>query len=314
VSQVARDPTSVHRAVAAFEQSIQHDPSFARAHAGMADALSLLPFFAEAPIDSVAPLVRAEAERAVALDSTLGEAYASLARAHAYATEWATAERMFRKSLALDPAYPTGNMWYGSLLCSLGRIAECRSYHQRARDLDPAASITWQLLAWSTVLSGDAESALAMQARADTLSGAPAASEGLTLALLDAGRTKEALAVLSGLGTSVPRAVRVEALAKVGDTTAARAEVRRLEHAVSLNSRSSRAKRDLLRAYGVLGDTARALDLLDRTHGNQAYILAPTFALASYDVLRGLPRFHAYLERANMADQPVAGPRGGRPK
>jgi serine/threonine-protein kinase len=76
-----RNPTRLLRSVAYFRQAIARDPKFARAHAGLALAYGVWPVYFPGSADSVRPLLTANAERAVALDSTLADARFALARA-----------------------------------------------------------------------------------------------------------------------------------------------------------------------------------------------------------------------------------------
>ena len=69
------------KAIGYFNQAIDKDPNYALAYAGLADAYVLLSAYAEAsPKDSL-PQAKAAAAKALELDSTLGEAHASLAEA-----------------------------------------------------------------------------------------------------------------------------------------------------------------------------------------------------------------------------------------
>ncbi len=75
------NPGAIPSSIVFFQQAISKDSSFARAYSGYSDALSLLPFFNGALFDSVSRLMFPAARKALALDRSLGEAHASLARA-----------------------------------------------------------------------------------------------------------------------------------------------------------------------------------------------------------------------------------------
>src|SRR5512140_1054467 len=70
-----RGDSALRAAAGLFSQAIARDPGFADAHAGLADALALLPVYGLTSADSALPIARREAERAVALDSVNGDAY-----------------------------------------------------------------------------------------------------------------------------------------------------------------------------------------------------------------------------------------------
>ena len=82
------------RGLALFEQAVERDPAYARAHAGVADSNIGLTFYEyERPHDAM-PRAKAAALRALAIAPTLAEAHASLAHIEGnYEWDWAAAER-----------------------------------------------------------------------------------------------------------------------------------------------------------------------------------------------------------------------------
>ena len=60
------------------------------------------------------PRAKAAAIKAVALDSTLGEAHISLAWClDGFGWDWKSGEREFTRGIELSPGYATGHHWYG---------------------------------------------------------------------------------------------------------------------------------------------------------------------------------------------------------
>ncbi|MDX1579055.1 MAG: protein kinase, partial [Gemmatimonadota bacterium] len=126
------------RALEYFDQAISRDPGFARAHAGAGDAWAFLGVFGQMPPEEAFPRARAAAERAIALDGLLVEAYATLAHVlFVYEWDWAAAEEALDRAIALDPGYPLVRMYRASLLHSLGRSEEALLELDAARKLDP---------------------------------------------------------------------------------------------------------------------------------------------------------------------------------
>src|SRR5262245_129273 len=108
-------PENIRKAIEFFQQAIEKDPNFARAYSGLSDCYSSMgiPFWGTVPPAEVVPRARAAAEKAISLDSTLGEAYASLARcAVGYDWDWGAAESAFGRALALDPDNVTSRIWH----------------------------------------------------------------------------------------------------------------------------------------------------------------------------------------------------------
>jgi len=130
------------RSVDCFEQAIAKDPSYARAYAGIADSYALMAGYYISPQNDLIPKARAAALKALELDGNLAEAHASLAViARNYNWDWQTAEKEFRRAIALDPNYATGHQWYAEHLAFVGRFDESFEEMRRARQLDPLSLI-----------------------------------------------------------------------------------------------------------------------------------------------------------------------------
>jgi TolB-like protein/DNA-binding winged helix-turn-helix (wHTH) protein/tetratricopeptide (TPR) repeat protein len=137
-----RSIAGFERAVEFFEQALAKDPSYARAHAGLADTYALMASYYVVPQAELIPKARAAALKALDLDEDLAEAHTSLALiAQNYDWDWQTAEKEFRRAIALDPNYATGHHWYAEHLAFRGRFNESFEEMERARQLDPLSLI-----------------------------------------------------------------------------------------------------------------------------------------------------------------------------
>jgi TolB-like protein/Flp pilus assembly protein TadD len=127
-----------------FQQAIQREPNFALAYAGLADAyalLAILPWDGLAPREAM-PKAKAAALRALEIDDSLAEAYASLAIVlHRYDWDWPAAEKNFQRAIELNPNSARAHLWYGWLLMTAGRrdeaLAELKEAEDVARSIDP---------------------------------------------------------------------------------------------------------------------------------------------------------------------------------
>jgi len=137
-----RTASGMAQAVRYLEQAVARDSGFALAWAALADAYVLAIPYAGAPRDIDWPKARAAAAKALALDSTLGEAHTALAYGTMiYDWEWAAAEASFRRAITVAPTYPTGHQWYGDFLWSQGRLEEALDQMQQAQRLDPLSLV-----------------------------------------------------------------------------------------------------------------------------------------------------------------------------
>ena len=134
-----RGAANIERAIAFYRQAIARDPSFARAHAGLAMAYSTLPDFVAGAGDSTLALVSASAQRALALDSTLADAQLALGIALDARLEFQAALTRYRTAVASDPSSVTAHHWLGMSLLNLGRTDEAIVELSHATTLDPLA-------------------------------------------------------------------------------------------------------------------------------------------------------------------------------
>ncbi|HEX8798802.1 MAG TPA: tetratricopeptide repeat protein, partial [Terriglobales bacterium] len=117
-----------------FRQAIAEDPGFAAAYLKMADAYSahILPY------GQTAPLIKAAAEKALALDPTLARAHAILGDTKwGYDRDWQGAEREYKRAFELDPNDALAHDYFGRCLILMGRKEEGLNQQQRAQELDP---------------------------------------------------------------------------------------------------------------------------------------------------------------------------------
>src|SRR5580700_3604323 len=125
-----------------FQQSIDKDPNYGRAYAGLADTYSLISTWAIGPQNVLMPKARAAASRALEIDERLAEAHASLALIKEnYDYDWPGAEKEFRRAIQLNPQYATAHQWYAEFLSWQGRFEEAFAESEQARQLDPLSLI-----------------------------------------------------------------------------------------------------------------------------------------------------------------------------
>lgn len=135
-----RTPDHVRKALACFEQAIMQDPNYAVAYAGVADCYAMLGFYPYGvmkPRDAY-PRAKAAAQKALALDGSLGDAHASAALC-AFLYDWDVnaAERGFRRSIELSPNALGARVWYPALLANIGRHEDATREAEQAVEIDP---------------------------------------------------------------------------------------------------------------------------------------------------------------------------------
>jgi len=144
-----KGPGSWEKAIAFYEQALTKDPNYALAYSGLADCYSSLGSFMGILRPSAAfPKAKQAAEKAIALDASLSEAYVSLGIcAHLYDWDWSRAEREFRRSLELNPENGMAHSRYAYLLMAMGRPKEAIREAETGAELNP-------LSGWSNFMPG----------------------------------------------------------------------------------------------------------------------------------------------------------------
>jgi serine/threonine-protein kinase len=134
-----RSEADLREAVRLFQQSIDADPTYGPAYAGLADCYGQLGYGSYVSPEESFPLARAAARKALELDPMLAEAHASLGYALMY-YDWNfnDAEREFKRAIELNPNYAVAHQWYAYLLTALERPAHfAEGEIAAARRLDP---------------------------------------------------------------------------------------------------------------------------------------------------------------------------------
>jgi serine/threonine-protein kinase len=158
-----RTKASLERAVAHFTRAIELDPTYAPAHAALADCYNQ---FGTQMVGSGSPRefrprAAAEAIRALQIDPYSAEAHAALAYVRHYEWQWAEAERGFRRAIELNPSYPYAHLWYANLLMSRRRLDEALRHVRLARELDPFSLIVNSNIGWVLTIAGRNAEAIA---------------------------------------------------------------------------------------------------------------------------------------------------------
>jgi TolB-like protein len=126
--------SALYAAIDEYEQATALDPDYALAHAGLADAYSVLPITSDVKPREVAEQARKAAQHAVRADPLLAEAHAALGwQEFWFGWNWPAAEASLRRATALDPNYEKAHRWLGHVLSNSGRHSEAMAEIARAR-------------------------------------------------------------------------------------------------------------------------------------------------------------------------------------
>jgi Tfp pilus assembly protein PilF len=149
---------STQAGIRLLEKATAIDPTFGRAYATIAHAQNYLVVIGATTANLLSDAER-NAQRALALDTEISEAYASLAQVSVNRARWLDAEQYYRKALALNPADPLIHIIYGGVLIpATGRLRAALRASQEAYRLAPAMPLAAMgIAAASTYLDRDSD-------------------------------------------------------------------------------------------------------------------------------------------------------------
>jgi eukaryotic-like serine/threonine-protein kinase len=287
----------LHEAIALFQRAATLDSTYADPWNGIAQAWFFLADTYMAPRQAVPPM-RAAVEKALALDPTSAPAHALRGSLLAtYLRDFAAAEPEYLRAIALDSTTPFGGD-YGWVLHARGLDDSALAVLRRARRHNPFSYAPLNLAGVIFADRGMLDSATAACEALRRL----AANHCDALVLLRGGRAAEAVTVLRATPRPAPEdtLVLADALARAGDTAGARRQL----SAVVATAGSRYVREDYVAAaYLALGDTARALEWLDRGLTAQAVDMVWINRSWRFRSLYGNPGFAAILRKAGL--QPV---------
>jgi DNA-binding winged helix-turn-helix (wHTH) protein/Tfp pilus assembly protein PilF len=137
------------RSVDYFRQTIERDPEYAAAWAGLAEAYVVLGIFGLRPPHDAFPAARAASERALALDDAIAEAHTVLADVRKfYEWDWTGAEHAYRRAIEIEPHSALAHHWYSQLLAMQARHAEAFAEIEAARRCDPVSPVVNAFVAY----------------------------------------------------------------------------------------------------------------------------------------------------------------------
>jgi TolB-like protein/DNA-binding winged helix-turn-helix (wHTH) protein/Tfp pilus assembly protein PilF len=293
-----RTESSLRRALEYFRQATALTPSFAAAHAAIAETYGPLGYLGFMAPDEAREGMKAAGLRAVELDPQLVEGWTALGACAAFHEwDWTAAERDFRRALETNPNYATTYMWYGLFLENMGRQEENLAMRRRAIVVDPLNPAAEAALGSALSHAGRLDEAIRqLQGVLELEPGFPQAQWYLGQAYVAAGRPEEAIRTFEAMGRSGSLG---HAYGVAGREAEARAILRELEE-TSRTQYVSPYEPALV--HVSLGEHDAALAWLERAFETRAVQLCQVKSDRRLAPLRGTARFRALLTRMQLAD------------
>ena len=257
----------IAKSVELFQQAIALDGGHADSYAGLAEALVYVGIFGFRPCAEALKESFVSARKALELDPSNAAAHNALGDVKK-GLDWdlSGAEILYRRALELNPSRVLTRLWYAECLSRMQRWDDARAEGEKTIALDPLAAISYtsrSMLLWR---SRHYEEAIASADKA-----------------LD-------------LNPSVVNALWWSGLACAGKRDFPQA-IRRLEKAFSLND-SPMTRGYLAHVYGLAGDKARAIELVNGLAAMTGRYVCPADFATAYAGLGDADRTFEWLEKA----------------
>ncbi len=290
---------TLKKAIDCFERALALDASYAPAWAGLAFVYVRQLANGYIGVAEGADLSRAAAIKAIELDPTNGQAYASLATVQMFFDlDWPKALATTAKGREVDPNNSVLLMTAGILARRLGRDEEAAAIFERALEHDPVNLLVRRYYGKTLFQAGRLDEAEAQLRQVLAMNPAqPAAHYDLGRILLVKGATDAAVAELEAEKSPAWVAYGLP-LGYFAQHRAAATQVAIAE----LLRQSKGAEFQVAEAYGYMGNTDEAFKWLDAAYVNRDPGLAWLLGNPFLKNLVGDPRYKPLLRKLKLPD------------
>lgn len=156
-----RTAASLQKGLGYFQRALQIDPTYALAYGGIADTYLALTSSCELPPGEAVPKARIALAKALEIEQTVPELYSCMAYINAlHDWDWASAEKNFKQSIELNPAYADAYHWYSHFLVMQKRFHESWQASKRLMELDPLNLTYHAHMGWHFWCTGQYDSGI----------------------------------------------------------------------------------------------------------------------------------------------------------
>jgi TolB-like protein/Flp pilus assembly protein TadD len=292
-------------AIQHFRRSLDADPLFALAYAGLADCYGIMGFYGYLPPRESWPKAKAAALKGLEIDADISEAHAALGFANLF-YDWdpSAGAVACRRAIGLNPNNHTAYQYYSCSLIAIQEHQEAIECMEKGRDLDPLSAWSQTGVAFSYYFARDYNRAEQEARKALELDPDLAESRRwLGISLVQLGRHREAIpelrAAVEGLGDT-PAALG--SLSRAYGCAGMLPEVQKIiDQLQAVAATKKVAAASLAVAHLSIGNKDAALDWLARAVDNRSSWLIVLDAEPWWDPLRSDPRFQEIRKQIGIA-------------
>jgi len=298
-----RTSAGLNTAIEHFKAASEKDPNFALAYVGLADSYLVGLYNTRGNQKGPISVAKAYAAKALDIDPSLAETHATMGLVSTYLWEWAEAENHFKRSIELNPNYPSTRHWYSRLLRPMGRFEEAFEQIMLAKKGDELSVAISANVAENLFEKGDVQGAVNEARRGLEIAPTWTHYRILANSYLRLGQKEEALAnarkAVELMDGSPTQKVWGYVQAATGNRSEALAIARELENSFAKGEADGR---DVAVVYAGLGENDKVFEWLEKDFQNRNSSLVELRSEVSFMPLRNDARFKDLLRRMGLPE------------
>jgi len=298
-----RTSAGLNTAIEHFKAASEKDPNFALAYVGLADSYLVGLYNTRGNQKGPISVAKAYAAKALDIDPSLAETHATMGLVSTYLWEWAEAENHFKRSIELNPNYPSTRHWYSRLLRPMGRFEEAFEQIMLAKKGDELSVAISANVAENLFEKGDVQGAVNEARRGLEIAPTWTHYRILANSYLRLGQMEEALAnarkAVELMDGSPTQKVWGYVQAATGNRSEALAIARELENSFAKGEADGR---DVAVVYAGLGENDKVFEWLEKDFQNRNSSLVELRSEVSFMPLRNDARFKDLLRRMGLPE------------
>ncbi len=291
---------NARRASELFQQSIDRDPNYAAAHAGLAAAYGRLGEGGAMPYAEAFSQQKEEALKAIELDDSRPEPHLELGLAAMNQNwDWTTQEKELQRAMELNPNAAAVRWAYADYLSRVGLTKESIAQADRALQLDPVSSAAYMHASFVDYYARQYDEALAYIQRGMALHPDPEEMLfPLGIVYVQKGQLEKAIQEFQKIGDS-PHALGHlgNAFARLGRKQDALAVVKKLREHIE---KTGIGRYEVALIYAGLGEKDHAFEWLNNAYQVRDKGLTFLRIDPCLDPLRSDLRFNSLLQRVGF--------------
>ena len=296
-------PESLRKAQNYFEQSIQADPNFALAYAGLADSYVYLAFAGALQRDQAYRSANEALAKASELDDSIGEAHDTRGLLSSeFDWDWDAADHEFNRAIALAPSYSCAHEDRAIFLALVGRRAEALAEIAKIDQLDYGFSAA-RTESWTYHELRDYRGLIEASRRGLLLDPQDGFQHyNLGVGYEGTGRLQEAISEYQKvIEISAADSLGPVALAHAYSAVGKKAEAAKILHDLERRLKETSASPyAMARIYAGLGENDKAFKSLEKAYFEKSFEILNLESDLQLDSLHPDPRFRNLLHRIGL--------------